>query len=108
MQISRSSRQPIRPAWTLECLLHERSILLGMSIDASTHLSYSSALNSYLTFCKLHDFNINPTPETLSLFVTFQSTFINPKSVDSYLSGIANQMEAFFLDVHKNRNSTLV
>jgi hypothetical protein len=62
----------------------------------------------YLTFCKLHDFDINPTPETLSLYVTYQSSFINPKSVDSYLSGIANQMEAYFPDVHKNRNSALV
>jgi hypothetical protein len=79
-----------------------------MSIDPSTYLSYSSALNSYLTFCKLHDFDITPTPETLSLFVTYQSTFINSKSVDSYLSGIANQMEAFFPDVQKNRNSALI
>jgi hypothetical protein len=56
----------------------------------------------------LHDFDINPTPETLSLFVTYQSTFINPRSVDSYLSGIANQMETFFPHVRQNRNSTLV
>ena len=86
----------------------QHSILLGMSIETSTHLSYTSALNSYLTFCKLHDFDINPTPETLSLFVTYQSTFINPRSVDSYLSGITNQMEAFFPHVRQNRNSTLV
>jgi hypothetical protein len=88
--------------------VHERSILLGMAIDASTHLTYTSALNSYLTFCKLHDFDINPTPETLSLYITYQSTFINPNSVDSYLSGIANQMEVFFPDVRHNRNSALV
>jgi hypothetical protein len=79
-----------------------------MAIDPSTHLSYSSALNSYLTFCKLHHFDIDPTPETLSLYVTYQSTFINPKSVNSYLLGIANQMEVFFPNVHKNRNSAIV
>jgi hypothetical protein len=73
-----------------------------MVIDASTHLTYTSALNSYLTFCKLHGFDIKSTPETLSLYVTYQSTFINPKSVDSYLSGIANQMEVFFPDVRHN------
>jgi hypothetical protein len=108
MQISPSSRQPIRPAWTLERLVHERSILLGMAIDTSTHLSYTSALNSYLTFCKLHNLDIDPTPETLSLFIAYQSTFINPKSVDSYLSGIANQMETFFPHVRRSRNSALV
>ena len=59
-------------------------------------------------FCKLHDFDINPTPETLSLYVTYQSTFINPKSVDSYLFRITNQMEAYFLDVCKDQNSALV
>ena len=108
MQVSSSSKQPSRPAWTLRQLVYERSILLGMAIDAATHLSYTSALNSYLTFCKLHNFDIDPTPETLSLYVTYQSTFINPKSVDSYLSGIANQMESFFPDVRKNRHSALV
>ena len=108
MQISFTSKQPSWPAWTLEHLVYKCSILLGMSIDTSTHLSYTSALNSYLTFCKLHDFDINPTPETLSLYVTYQSTFINPKSIDSYLSGIANQMEAYFPDICKNQNSALV
>ena len=108
MQISPSSKQPARPAWTLQQLVYERSVLLGMVIDTATHLSYTSALNSYLTFCKLHDFDIDPTPETLSLYVTYQSTFINPTSVDSYLSGIANQMETFFPDVRKNRHSALI
>jgi hypothetical protein len=79
-----------------------------MAIDESTHLSYTSALNSYLTFCKLHNFDINPTPETLSLYITYQSTFIKPKSVDSYLSGIANQMQDFFPEVRHNRNCMLV
>ena len=108
MQISPSSKQPARPAWTLQQLVYERSVLLGMVIDTATHLSYTSALNSYLTFCKLHDFDIDPTPETLSLYVTYQSTFINPKSVDSYLSGITNQMETFFPNVRKNCHSALV
>jgi hypothetical protein len=101
MQISSSSKQPSRPAWTLQWLVCERLILLRMAIDAAMHLSYTSVLNSYLTFCKLHNFDIDPTPETLSLYVTYQSTFISPKSVDSYLSGITNQMESFFLDVQK-------
>ena len=39
---------------------------------------------------------------------TFQSTFINPKSVDSYLSGIANQLETYFPNVRAARKSALV
>jgi hypothetical protein len=56
----------------------------------------------------MHGLPVNPTPQTLSYYITFQSFFINPKSVDSYLSGICNQLEAFFPDIRKNRTSSLV
>src|SRR6267154_5724343 len=108
MQVSSLSRQPSRPAWMIECLLHKCSILLGMVIERFTHQSYSSALNSYLTFCKLHEFDITPTPETLSLYIIYQSSFIKPKSVDTYLLGIANQMEKVFPEVRQNQNSALI
>ena len=108
MEITPTSWQPHCELWTLEHLNYEHSILLGMSIDTSTAKTYSSALNSYLTFFKLHGLPVNPTPQTLSYYVTFQSFFINPKSVDSYLSGVANLLEPFFPDVRKNRSSQLV
>ena len=79
-----------------------------MSIDQSTSTSYSSALNSYLTFCKLHDLPVEPTPQTLSYYTTFQCFHINPKSVDSYLSGICNQLEPYFPDIRLNRKTALV
>lgn len=108
ISISRNSRQPVRDAWSLERLNTERSILLGMALDPSTALTYTSALNSYLTFCKTHGMLVEPTPQTLSYYVTFQSWHINPKSVDSYLSGISSQLEVYFPDVRKNRLSPLV
>ena len=95
IKITPTSQQPHREPWTPERLNYERSILLGMSIDTSTATTYSSALNSYLTFCKMHALPVDPTPQTLSYYVTFQSFFINPKSVDSYLSGISNQLEPY-------------
>ncbi|KIM78362.1 hypothetical protein PILCRDRAFT_824575 [Piloderma croceum F 1598] len=64
----------------MDQLIHEHSILLGMSIDDSTTNTYSSATNSYLAFCNLP---INPTPETLSYYITFQSSHISPKSIES-------------------------
>ena len=88
--LSATSRQPVREAWTLERLNTELTINLGMAIDQSTHYNDTSALNSYITFCRLHGFDIEPTQRTLALYVTFQSTYINPKSVDTYLSGISN------------------
>jgi hypothetical protein len=108
IQISRTSRQPPREAWTLERLNAELTINLGMAIDRSTRANYTSALNSYLTFCRLHGFDIEPTQRTLALYVTYQSTFINPNSVDTYLSGICNQIKTHFPNVRKARKSLLV
>lgn len=108
INLSTSSRQPIREAWTLDRLNAELTINLGMAIDRSTHANYTSALNSYITFCRLHGFDIEPTQRTLALYVTFQSTYINPNSVDTYLSGISNQLETHFPDVRLARRSALV
>ncbi|KAJ7058614.1 hypothetical protein C8F01DRAFT_1255762 [Mycena amicta] len=41
--------------WSEERLCHEHAIALGYAVDSNTFLTYTSALNSYLTFCKLHD-----------------------------------------------------
>ena len=108
ISISHGSRQPQREPWTLDRLIHERSIALGMSIDNSSHITYTSALNSYLTFCKIHKFDIMPTEQTLSFFTVYMSSHIKAASVNSYLSGICNQLEPFFPDVRKARNSMLV
>jgi hypothetical protein len=108
IQISASSRQPIWEAWTLDRLIHERSIALGSALDKSSYGTYSSALNSYLTFCKLHDRPVEPTEDTLSFYVVFMSRHIQPRSVDSYLSGICNELEIFYPNVRKVRSSILV
>ena len=108
LQVTPSSRQPKREAWTMEQLVNERSISLGYSLDTSSFGTYTSALNSYLTFCNLHRLPVEPTPDTLSFYVMFLSTHIKPDSVNSYLSGICRQLEPFFGDVRRNRNSLLV
>jgi hypothetical protein len=92
----------------MDHLIHERAIVLGLSIDESSNLTYTSALNSYIMFCRLHHFPIEPTEETLSFFAVYMSTFIKPDSVNSYLSGVANQLEPFFPNVRTHRNSNLV
>ena len=61
IRISETSRQPVRTAWTMQRLNAELTINLGMAIDRATHDSYSSALNSYLTFCSFHNIDIEPT-----------------------------------------------
>lgn len=51
---------------------------------------------------------IEPTPDTLSYFVTFMSHHIQPHSVEAYLSGIVSQLEPHFPEVRKSRHSLLV
>ena len=93
------SQQPAHEAWSQDKLVCEHAITLGQAIDSTTLNSYSSALNSYLTFVRLHNFLVKPTPETLSFFIVFMSHHINPHSVTGYLSGICQQLEPHFPNV---------
>ena len=102
------SQQPLRAPWSCERLEHERAIALGQAIDNSTWLNYNSALNSYLDFVKNHHFPVDPTPDTLSFYVVYMSSHIKPDSVDTYLSGISQQLEPFFPLVRAHRKSALV
>lgn len=107
-QFSRSSRQPVREPWTIERLIRERAVALGNALDASSHATYASHLQSYLAFCDAHHFPIEPTPDTLSFFVVYMSHHIKPSSVDSYLSGICSQLESYYPNVRSARKSSLV
>ncbi|KAI0737012.1 hypothetical protein BC629DRAFT_1265215, partial [Irpex lacteus] len=55
-----------------------------------------------------HQFPIEPTPDTLSFYTVYMCHHIKPASVDSYLSGICNQLEPFFPQVRSARKSPLV
>ena len=92
----------------MDRLVNERSISLGYSLDSSSFGAYTSALNSYITFCNLHHLPIDPTPDTLSFYIVFLSSHINPKSVNSYLSGICRQLEPFYPEIRHHRKSLLV
>ncbi|KAJ3845977.1 hypothetical protein EV368DRAFT_77157 [Lentinula lateritia] len=103
-----SSRQPVREVWSRERLLHERNIALGSVLEPSSLSSYTSAVQSYVTFCRTHDFPVDPTTDTLSFYVVYICHFIKPKSVSSYLSGICNQLEVFYPDVRRNCTHPIV
>jgi hypothetical protein len=101
------SKQRPRVAWTRDRLLRERALALGHAIDTSTWKNYGSALNSYLTFVRIHNFPVEPTPDTLSFFTVFMCHHIKPDSVDTYLSGICHQLEPYFPSVRNIRTSVL-
>ena len=46
--------------------------------------------------------------DTLSFYIVFLSSHINPKSVNSYLSGICRQLEPFYPEICQHRKSLLV
>ncbi|KAG1865712.1 hypothetical protein C8R48DRAFT_600904 [Suillus tomentosus] len=102
------SKQPVREAWTLERLQLERSLALGCAIETTTASAYDSHLNSYLNFCRLHNRDVEPTADTLSFFVVWLSHHIEPRSMDSYLSGIVNRLQTHFPQVRDVRTSLLV
>jgi hypothetical protein len=108
MNHNTSSRQPHRVAWSRECLEHEHAIALGFALEPASIASYSSALQSYLTFCRLHNFPIEPTPDTLSFYVVYMCHLIKPTSVKSYLSRICSQLEIFYPTVWVTRRSQIV
>ena len=83
------SRKLKDPTAHLGSLVHERSLALGNVVDKSTLSSYGSALNSYLNFIRMHDFPVKPTAETLSFFTVYMCHYINPRSVNTYLSRIS-------------------
>src|SRR5882724_12058821 len=98
--LSAQSRQPQRIAWSNEHLLRERALALGHSIETSTAITYTSHLQSYLTFCKLHHLLITPTIDTFSFYIVYMCHHINPHLVATYLFGICNSLEPYFPSVH--------
>ena len=55
----------------------------------------------------MHNFPIDPTPDTLSFFKVYMSHHIKPSSVDNYLLGICQQLEPYFPSVRKARKSMI-
>src|SRR5882724_1620442 len=102
------SRQPLRIAWSCECLLHKRTITLGHSFDNSTLHTYNSHLQSYLSFCKLHKFSLKPTADTLSFYIVFMCHHIKPNSVTQYLSSIISSLKPHFPDIRKCHNNLII
>ncbi|KZW01961.1 hypothetical protein EXIGLDRAFT_596133, partial [Exidia glandulosa HHB12029] len=56
----------------------------------------------------LHNFSTEPTVDTMSFYVTFMSHHVSPRTAESYLSGICNQLESYYPDVRKIRNAPIV
>lgn len=81
---------------------------MNLAIAANTSSAYTSALRSYLHFCTIHDFDIAPTPDTFSLFISYIASTVKPQTVTAYLSGICHYLEQDFPNVREVRMSPIV
>ena len=73
-----------------------------------TQQSYGSALNSWIAFTEMHQFPIEPTSDTLSFYIVYMSHYISPRSVQSYLAGLVQQLEPDFPQIREIRASPLI
>ena len=110
-----SGRQPVRLAWSLERLENERANFRSSYLDKSTLATYKSGLNSYLAFCEQHNFDINPTPDTLSFFIAYMARQTGPsgrpisiRTITSYLSGITFYLEPSYPHVRDIRKLPII
>jgi hypothetical protein len=83
-------------------------MVLANALDSSTRVTYNSHLQSYLNFCKIHNFPTDPTSDTLSFFIIYMSKHINPQSLLGYLSGIISCLKPIFLEVRENAKKQIV
>ena len=81
---------------------------MGMALERSSTAAYNSHLNSYLTFCRIHNRPIAPSVDTLSFFIVYMSAHIRPDSVAVYLAGVCNRLENEFPEVRLNRANPIV
>jgi hypothetical protein len=97
-----------KETWPRDKLLQQRSIAIKNSVSRSTSEAYDTAFKAYSNFCSAHGYPINPTPETLSIFVSYYSAYVSPRTVNSYLSGVCLALEGDFPSVREARKSSLV
>ncbi len=87
------SRQPVRPRWTDNNFKREIHIALTAAINLPIEGLYGSALNSWIVFCNCHKILSKPTLHSLKNYTIYMCNHIKPRSVNTYLSGICNQLE---------------
>src|SRR5258708_10185397 len=115
LQLGVRARQPKRATWTIDHLRSQRAIYLCKCLDPVTKTACQSGMNSYINFCNTHNLDLDPSPDTLSFFISFMAHQIGPsgkpisiRMITSYLSGIAHHLEPFYPSIRSIRKHPLV
>jgi hypothetical protein len=90
----------------LRDLDHRTLWLQASSIEKSTVKGYTTGARDYVKFCMAHSLPIDPTPQTLSRYISYTSRFI--ASGPKYLTGVRHFLSAMYPDFDANRSHPLV
>jgi hypothetical protein len=94
------------PLMDLSLLDTHTEYLQVHSIETSTAKNYRTGARDYIQFCVKHSLPLNPTPQTLSRYISYTSQFIT--SGPKYLSGARHFLCDLYPDFDDNRSSPLV
>ena len=95
-----------RPSMDLSLLDKRSEYLQVHSIETSTAKNYRTGARDYVQFCVKHSLPLDPTPQTLSRYISYTSQFI--ASGPKYLSGARHFLHDIYPDFDENRSSPLV
>ena len=87
--------------------LDKRTLYLQVNaIEKSTINGYATGARDYLRFCITHALPLDPTPQTLSRYITYTSQFI--ASGPKYLTGVRHFLNDIYPQFDTNRAHPLV
>lgn len=101
-----STSRSLRPRMALSELDARTRFLQANAIERSTSKGYRTGARDYVTFCLNHDIPLDPTPETLSRYLSYTSQFIS--SGPKYLSGARHFLGTLYPSFDANRSHPLV
>jgi hypothetical protein len=101
-----SASRQARPLMDLSLLDKRTEYLQVHSIETSTAKNYRTGARDYIQFCVKHCLPLNPTPQTLSRYISYTSQFI--ASGPKYLSGARHFLRDLYPEFDDNRSSPIV
>lgn len=101
-------RRPIRQPFPIPKLRGLLGEALDNAWDVSTKKVYRSHMYSYLNFVNTHQLPLEPSEDTLALYIVFMSNHIKPSSVEVYLAGISHYLAPYYPSIRTVRQSQFI
>ena len=99
------SRRKARPYTNLKEIDRYATFLQNSAIEKCTTKCYQTGARDYISFCNNHNLSLQPTPLTLSRYITYTSHSI--ASALKYLTGAQHYLKDIYPKFNNNRNHPL-